>query len=159
VTAAELLADLTRQGFVLTPEGNSIRVRPASRLPAALRQAIAVSKLGLLELLRADGRNANGSPPWDQAAADALLAELRDGLVRIERERYRGKFPPHLAIVTATGLAVCEGYVANHATEAARGWDPLKLLRDGVQSLLRIARGEPRKQTGVLPPWVKEGRR
>jgi hypothetical protein len=102
---------------------------------------------------------ASGSvPPWDQAEADRLLTELRDGLARIERKRYRGKFPPHLATVTTSGLAVCEGYVANHATEAARGWDALELLRDGVRSLLRIARGEPRKQAEVFPPWVREGR-
>jgi hypothetical protein len=67
VTAAELLADLARQGFSLTPEGSGIRVRPASRLSADLRQAIVANRVGLLDLL------AKG-----QAPAAAELAEVAD---------------------------------------------------------------------------------
>jgi hypothetical protein len=67
VTAAELLADLTCQGFSLTPEGTGIRIRPASRLSAGLRQAIVANRSGLLDLLA-----------WRQAPATAELAELVD---------------------------------------------------------------------------------
>jgi site-specific DNA-methyltransferase (adenine-specific) len=77
MTAPELLADLARQGFTLTPEGDGIRVRPASRLPEELRQAVRLHKAELLALLAA-GR------PWDQTAANALV----DLIQAARRERF-----------------------------------------------------------------------
>jgi TubC N-terminal docking domain len=52
VTAADLLADLARQGFTLAPEGEDLRVRPASRLAEDLREAVRQHKAELLALLR-----------------------------------------------------------------------------------------------------------
>jgi hypothetical protein len=51
VTAADLLAGLTRQGFTFAPEGDGIRVTPASRLTEADRQAIRANKAELLAML------------------------------------------------------------------------------------------------------------
>ncbi len=50
--AAELLADLARQGFVIAPEGSGVRVAPASRLSAKLRLAIVTHRAELLAALR-----------------------------------------------------------------------------------------------------------
>jgi hypothetical protein len=66
MTATELLDDLTRQGFTLTPQGGSIRVRPASRLTEAQRQAVAGHKLTILALLTAP---VAPSAPWNAVEA------------------------------------------------------------------------------------------
>jgi hypothetical protein len=50
--AAELLTELSSGGFTLAPEGQRIRVRPASRLSAELREAIVANRLELLKLLK-----------------------------------------------------------------------------------------------------------
>jgi hypothetical protein len=79
------------------------------------------------------------------------LAELRDGLARIEREQYHAKFPPHLARVVEIGVKLCGAYVRDHEAEAARGWDALELLRGAVPDLLSIADGtrwRPAGRTG-----------
>jgi hypothetical protein len=77
MTAPELLADLARQGFTLTREGDGIRVLPASRLTEADRRAIREHKPELLALLAA-GR------PWGQTAANALV----DLIQAARRERF-----------------------------------------------------------------------
>jgi hypothetical protein len=51
VNARELLIELRRKGFSLAVEGDGIRVRPASQLPAELRQAIVTCKGELLAIL------------------------------------------------------------------------------------------------------------
>jgi hypothetical protein len=56
VTAPQLLADLTRQGFTLAAEGGGIKVTPASRLTPALREAILAHKPDLLAGLARAGR-------------------------------------------------------------------------------------------------------
>jgi hypothetical protein len=152
MTTAEVLAEAQRRGVQLfaTAAGN-IHFRCNGHgpfkggLPTALRQAIGDHKAELLALLRGP------IPPWDLAAAEALLAELRVGLARIERAQYRGRFPPLLAKVVGDGVAVCEGYVRDHEQEAARGWDALELLRGGVRYTLAIARGD--QWRGRKPPW------
>jgi hypothetical protein len=135
VTAAELFADLARQGFTLAGEGDGIRVTPASRLTEELRQAIRVHKAALLTLLAGP----EGPPPafaWDQAEAERLLAELRDEVKRAEALDFGGQPPPLFKTLAADLLAQAEGYIRDHDKEAARGWDALELLR-GVEPVLR----------------------
>jgi hypothetical protein len=67
VTATDLLSDLARRGFTLAPDGDGIRVCPASRLTEDLREAVRQHKPELLALLR--------SPP---PSLDALPADWRD---------------------------------------------------------------------------------
>jgi hypothetical protein len=54
MTAQVLLQDLLQQGFSLEPQGDGIKVRPASALTAELREAIRASKAELLNLLTTD---------------------------------------------------------------------------------------------------------
>jgi hypothetical protein len=136
VSAAELLVELNRQGFILTVEGDGIRVTPAGRLTAELRQAILGHKPALLALL---ATRQGPAPAWDQAEAERLLAELREGLARLERAWPGGKFPPVKANVVAIFSEVCDGYVRDHDLEAARGWDALALLRGAVRRALSLA--------------------
>jgi len=51
MSAAELLVELDRQGFTLAAEGDRIRVAPASRLTAELRDRIGQHKAELLTAL------------------------------------------------------------------------------------------------------------
>src|SRR5262245_63434904 len=105
--AVELLEGLRRRGFALAPEGDSLRITPSSRLSPELRQAIRAHRAELLALLR-----------WDQAAADALLAQLRQEVGRLERRHFSGRFPEPLQAVVADGLAIAEGLIRDHALEA-----------------------------------------
>jgi hypothetical protein len=82
MSAADLLADLARRGFTLAPEGDGIRVAPASRLTGDLRAAIRGRRAGLLALLRRPATGAAPAGPWDQARADALLAAVNARLDR-----------------------------------------------------------------------------
>src|SRR5215831_169636 len=76
MTAHELLADLRRQGFCLTPlPGDRLEVRPFSKLPQALRQELRQRKAEVLALLKAQapGRvflsrplgHEDNPDPWD----------------------------------------------------------------------------------------------
>src|SRR5262249_38743087 len=129
VTAAELLAELTRQGVTLAAEGAGIRVTPASRLCAALRGAVVAHKSALLELLRSGEPSPASAGGWDQAEADRLLAEAREALAHAEAERRAGRMTEARRNVVRTWLWVCEGYARDHEKEARRGWDALDLLR------------------------------
>lgn len=93
--------------------------------------------------------SAAAPPTWDQAEADRLLAELR-AAVDEQRRAFGGSFPAPLSAVVATYLDVAEGYVANHEAEAARGWDPLELLRGVRPRLVEIIRRakQERRQAG-----------
>src|SRR5262245_6349049 len=88
MSASGLLEALTRQGFTLRAENHGIRVHPASRLSAGLRQAIVTNRAGLLELLR------GAEAPSNQRAASAVtdLAELaewfRANLPRLPQEPF-----------------------------------------------------------------------
>jgi hypothetical protein len=75
MSAAELLINLTSQGFTLAADGYGIRIRPASRLSPEVRQAIVANRA---ELLTAPGGQNSFLPPlWDafrqQAPVLALL--------------------------------------------------------------------------------------
>jgi hypothetical protein len=142
VTAADLLADLTRQGFTLAREGEGIRVTPVSRLAAEQRRAVVAHKPALLALLAAPG-GASGAFAWDQAEADRLLVRLRDVLARVEAAVAAGNAPAVRAAALRTWLDVAEGFVKDREREAARGWDALELVRAAVSRALALAGGEP----------------
>jgi hypothetical protein len=58
MTAYELLASLHNQGFQLTPlPGDKLEVRPASKLPGDLREALRQRKSEVLALLKAQARD------------------------------------------------------------------------------------------------------
>src|SRR5262249_5161625 len=114
-----------------------------------LRQWITTRKPGLLVLLGHEGS-------WDQAGADRLLAELRTGLARIERQQYDGRFPEVLGRVVADLVAGGEGYARDHAMEAGRGWDALQLLRGAVPWVLSLAKGGRPGSRGLPGPCTME---
>jgi TubC N-terminal docking domain len=68
MTTHELLADLHRQGFRLTPlSGDRLEVRPFSKLPEELRQALRQCKTEILALLDSQReRPVNVSSPSSQ---------------------------------------------------------------------------------------------
>jgi hypothetical protein len=142
VSAAELLASLTREGLTLDPEGEGIRVTPASRLTPAARQAIAAHKPALLDLLAAL-RRPTSAFAWDQVEAERLLAEVREALARVEAAVAAGKAPPARRDVLRTWLEVAEGFVSDREREAACGWDALELLRGTARQVRRAAAGGP----------------
>lgn len=79
--------------------------------------------------------------PWPHAAeAEALRAGHAAELARLERELFRGTFPPVLQNLLADSRTIADGYVREHAAEAARGWDAMKLLRELLAEDLRIVR-------------------
>jgi hypothetical protein len=138
VTAAELLADLARDGFTLVPEGEGIRVSPVSRLTPARRRAIAAHKPALLALLAAPRRPAH-TFVWDQAEAERLLAEVREATAHVEAAVNAGQAPPVRLAVLRTWLEVAERYVSDRECEAAGGWDALELLRGAARQARRVA--------------------
>ena len=60
-------------------------------------------------------------PPWDAAAADALLAELRAEVVRIV-EAFGGHPPAPLVTLLSDPLAIGACCVRDHDAEASHGW-------------------------------------
>jgi hypothetical protein len=143
MTAADLLADLTRQGFSLSAEGGGIRVTPASHLTAEQRKAIQAHKPALLALLP---RTAPAFS-WDQAEAERLLDHLRCELARLEHTWPGAKFPPAKANAVQIAVEVCESYVQDHDREAAAGWDAAALLRSAVAGTLSLATPPTAKRT------------
>jgi hypothetical protein len=88
--ARELLADLTRDGFVIEPEGDALLIRPAARLTAALRAAIRTHKPELLALLR-DDLASTTAPDFSRRCADCAHRLPRGTCAEPERA---GLFPP-----------------------------------------------------------------
>jgi hypothetical protein len=138
VIAAELLADLIRQGFSLAPQGDGIRVTPISQLTADLRHTIVTYKPALLALLTGAEKPA-AAFTWDQAGAEGLLAQLREALARAEAAVFAGKVPAVRVATQRTWLVVAGGYVRNRDLEAARGWDALALLRSAAARAVILA--------------------
>jgi hypothetical protein len=81
-------------------------------------------------------------PAWDPVEADRLLARLRAELARVERDVYRGRFPPAPANLAADSIAIAERLIREHEAEAARGWDAMELLRALVAKAPGIVRGD-----------------
>lgn len=134
MTTLEVLAEARQQGVDLwiRADGN-IGWRSAKPVPVAMRQRIAEHKPELLRVL---------GPEWDQAEADQLKAQLREGLAEIERLQYGGKFPSGVGNLAKVSIEVAERIDRGHAQEWRRGWDPMALLRDAVATGLRLARQE-----------------
>ncbi|HWQ35420.1 MAG TPA: hypothetical protein VNQ79_21415 [Blastocatellia bacterium] len=80
MSATTLIDDLRQRGFALTPEGNGIRITPASALTDADRAAIRAHKAALLELLTTDPRVSGQPCP---TCGGALLSESGDGWQRV----------------------------------------------------------------------------
>jgi hypothetical protein len=76
-------------------------------------------------------------PPWDQREAERQLAELRAEVARIQSGF--DPMPAPLANVLADALDIANGYVCDHAREAARGWDAQALLRGMIAQVRRYA--------------------
>ena len=58
------------------------------------------------------------------------------------------------ANVIGIWLEVCEGYIRDHALEAARGWDAMELLRGAIESCRETARRGGGIKKGVAPVAV-----
>jgi hypothetical protein len=74
----------------------------------------------------------------DPAEAERLLAGQRSE-VDMVRAGFGGRPPAPLAALLADALTIGERYVRDHQVEAARGWDPLDLLRDLVPHVRDLA--------------------
>jgi hypothetical protein len=90
---------------------------------------------------------------WNQAEAEALLADLRREVAQIQWRQWRGSFPPTIAHLVADGQAICRDLADDHEQEARRGWDVLELMHESAALTLRIARGE---RPPALPPMTAE---
>jgi hypothetical protein len=76
-------------------------------------------------------------PPFDATEAQRLLDQLRANAARLERDLYGGWFPPRVAGFLWDAIGVCQKFVDNHEQERARGWDPLALLRQHVDYVIK----------------------
>lgn len=76
----DILAAVRAAGVTLRAEGDGIRVEPASRLPAPLREAIKSNRMAILEAIRerdrASTRQAPSAPPGDTADLLALVERV-----------------------------------------------------------------------------------
>jgi hypothetical protein len=156
VSAAELLAALTARAVrVEALGGGRLRVEaPAGTLTAADRDSLTRHKAELLALLAPNSSTAAAAPgpnvptvptvPVDgrDAEADRLLAELRAAVALARRESpgLPADVRDSLGRVLADALAQGEQYIRDRATEAARGWDALELLRRLVRAIPTYAR-------------------
>jgi hypothetical protein len=141
--AAELLAELKRQGFVVAAAEGGLRVAPASRLSPELREQLRAYKAELLVLL-------TGEQAAVPAEMERILQGLRQQLALLERDRYGSRFPEAIARLVGDGVALCEGHIRGREQLAAQGWEPLEYLRGQVQLTLALARGErPRSPEGA----------
>jgi len=144
VNLVQVLAAVDRHGVELSVSGGHIRWRCSGELPAVLRDLILEHKAALLRLLECR------AAPWsEQAEAEALLAEHRQELVRLEHVLHRGRFPPIVATLVADGLTIAERYIRDHALEQARGYDPLELLCGIIAQNLRLARNGGKTTSGL----------
>lgn len=68
-TVAELLADLTEQGFTVSVRGDNLAVAPAARVSPALRSELTRHKSELLRLLRKTDEPRESATPFRAEAA------------------------------------------------------------------------------------------
>jgi hypothetical protein len=132
MSAADLLCRCRALGIKLSPaeRGKLVWVAPGEP-PADVLADLAANKLQVLALLHL------GST-WDPAEAERLQAGLRSE-VDMVRAGFGGRPPAPLAALLADALTIGERYVRDHQVEAARGWDPLDLLRDLVPHVRDLA--------------------
>ena len=93
MTATDILAQMIRDGFTLTPEGQRIRVKPASLLAPDLKHAIQERRSQLLTILR---RPAWNPTPEEEAKICRWIEKdkgLPAGSLRLYTpEEYRRRF-------------------------------------------------------------------
>ncbi|HYT88779.1 MAG TPA: hypothetical protein VEL76_08735 [Gemmataceae bacterium] len=157
------LLGLKGRGIQLEREGDKLHVWPAILLTARDRETIRGHKSLILQTLPQNDKNGKNDEttnppvpgnnaktqvrnPWDQAAAEQLLADLRATVRRLKREDFRGCPPAIFEVLAANTLGIAKDYLRDHELEAARGWDVLDLLQEQKQVLLEIAE---RLKTGV----------
>ncbi len=123
--AAELLARCRTAGITLrTGESGALEWEADADLSAELLADLAANKAAVRRLLTRPA-----VPPWDAAAADALLAELRGEVARVV-EAFDGRPPAPLAVLLADAITIGERFVLEHEREEADRWDALALLAD-----------------------------
>jgi hypothetical protein len=126
-----LLHRLAEHDVVLSLERGALRYSaPPSAYTAELRQAVAAARAEIVVALATQP-----AVPWLLRRHDAeeLLTRLHANLIRARYECHGGAFPSVKVNVIGIWLEVCEGYVRDHAIEAARGWDWMQLLRGAVE--------------------------
>jgi hypothetical protein len=94
---------------------------PAPPIPAVVQPLSVVSCVPILA--------------WDQVEADRFLATARAAVTHAEAEHRAGRITNVRLDACRTWQEVCEGYAADHESEARRGWDAMQLLRDASQRL------------------------
>jgi len=161
-----LLRRLAERDVVLFLEGGALRYSaPPGAYTSELREEDAAHRAEVIIALATFP-----SVPWllQRHDAEELLVRLHADLIRIKHEDYGGTFPPVKASVIGLWIEVCEGYVNDHALEAARGWDAMELLDSAITHALDAACGrcnsespqEPRRASlgGPVPvPVVPTG--
>ena len=78
-------------------------------------------------------------PAWDQVEADRLLASARAAVAHAEAEHRAGRMTDARLAACRTWVEMCEGYAADHESEARRGWDAMQLLRDATRQVTEKA--------------------
>jgi hypothetical protein len=75
---------------------------------------------------------------WNRAAAESLLAELREEVARVKK-KFLGNLPSARANVLADAVDIAVGFVRNHEQEADNGWDSMELVRMVIRRVRRYA--------------------
>jgi hypothetical protein len=134
----DLMARCRARGVELSvgPGGATLVWEAGAPPPADLLADLARHKADVLGLL---ARPRGLAPAWDPAEAERLLSHLRGELARLERAWPGGQFPPAKAGAVRIAAEVCETYALDHDLEAARGWNPLALLRAAVPWAVGLA--------------------
>jgi hypothetical protein len=133
--AKDLLFRCSLGGIRLRLEGDGSVAWEADADPAPeLLAALTANKADVVALL---ATGLTPVPPWDQGEADRVLSKLRAEVDQLRRS-FGGKFPEPLGTIVADYVDVAEGYAHDREAEAARGWDPLELLRGVRPRLLAI---------------------
>jgi len=140
---SELLAAANAAKLRTRVDGDRLVIR-GPKSAEAIGQQLLDRKAEVIEYLAAwipCGRYfiRDDTPPWDQAEADRLVAQLVADVDAIERTCSGRRFPPVTASVIGIWREACEGYVRDHALERARGWNAAELLRGAVARCLETA--------------------
>jgi hypothetical protein len=138
MTASALLDELATRGIRVERNGDRLRLFPGSAVPPELARRVKARKAELLTLLARPVVPVSPIPPWDQAEAVRLFAELRREVSGIKRRLQIGIQSP-LARLLDDAVMIGVRYVGDHEREAARGWDALALLRDLVPHVRDLA--------------------
>ena len=130
---ARLKPDRPRQegGKYENPKGKPFRLYIPQG--CSLKAQAKARREELLDVLREE------TVPWDQAAAEKLLADLQAEIRRAETVEFGGKPPRLFRTLAADLVAIGEGYIQDHDREAARGWDAMAMLRDLKPLLVQVA--------------------